>query len=317
MSSVADVSNKLGEYMLKGWVLTDQSCKTPGCSVPLMRSPNGRTPIIHFCANCDAAPGESRQQGIVFISDSTSSATSDSNLSRSSTPPTEVSSALSSPVFAPPADTEESRRRREQSDIASAEISKRLLKGWAMLGDECPSNRCYGVPLVRPPKAGGEKDPRKECVICGGIYLTELDWTGKERLILTNSEISRPDTSGTSTISPLISLEGSRIQNESRPTTPVHQPLVQVPSVISAKTHLQSENSLTLGTPQLQALEDSASTLQSTLHILSTRLRTITDPQAAIDPSSIGATADAISKVTQALSHVRQLQWSEIQAQRL
>ncbi|KNZ79880.1 hypothetical protein J132_08538 [Termitomyces sp. J132] len=309
MSSVADVSNKLGEYMLKGWVLTDQSCKTPGCSVPLMRSPNGRTPIIHFCANCDAAPGESRQQGIVFISDSTSSATSDSNLSRSSTPPTEVSSALSSPVFAPPADTEESRRRREQSDIASAEISKRLLKGWAMLGDECPSNRCYGVPLVRPPKAGGEKDPRKECVICGGIYLTELDWTGKERLILTNSEISRPDTSGTSTISPLISLEGSRIQNESRvsegtivmldlpdsrhfnkPTTPVHQPL---------------------------ALEDSASTLQSTLHILSTRLRTITDPQAAIDPSSIGATADAISKVTQALSHVRQLQWSEIQAQRL
>ncbi|KAG6872751.1 hypothetical protein C0995_006953 [Termitomyces sp. Mi166 len=247
--SVADVPNKLGEYMLKGWVLTDQSCKTPDCSVPLMRSPNGRTPVVHFCVKCDA-PGahpknlarsetnvyvaESRQQGTLTTSGSTSSATSDSNPSRSSTPPTEVSSTSSSPIFAPAADTEESRRRREQSDIASAEIGKRLLKGWAMLGDECPNTRCFGVPLVRPPKAGGDKDPRK-----------------------------------------------------------------------------------TLRSPQLQALEDSASALQSTLHTLSARLRISTNPQAVIDPSSIGATADAISKVTQALSHVRQLQWSESQAQGL
>lgn len=106
-----------------------------------------------------------RSKPTISTSQSASSATSDSHISRSSTPATEVSSALSSPVFAPPADTAESRRRREQSDTASSEIGKRLLKGWAMLGDECPNARCYGVPLVRPPKAGGEKDPRKACTV--------------------------------------------------------------------------------------------------------------------------------------------------------
>jgi hypothetical protein len=83
-------------------------------------------------------------------------------------------------------ETEESRRRREQSDEASAAIGQRLLKvdegsngfgsiiqhfwdlfqGWAMLADECPNARCFGVPLVRPPKAGGEKDPRKVPSMC-------------------------------------------------------------------------------------------------------------------------------------------------------
>ena len=95
------------------------------------------------------------------ISDTSPSISSSSHISRSSTPPTEVSSALSSPTFAPLVDTEEMRRHREQSDTASSEIGKRLLKGWAMLGDECPNVRCYGVPLVRPPKKGGSKNPRK------------------------------------------------------------------------------------------------------------------------------------------------------------
>ena len=86
--------------------------------------------------------------------------TSSELISRISTPPTEVSSTLSSPTFAPPPDPQETMRRRAQSDLASAEIGKRMLQGWAMLAEECPNNSCYGVPLVRPPKPGG-KDPRK------------------------------------------------------------------------------------------------------------------------------------------------------------
>ena len=58
-------------------------------------------------------------------------------------------------------DTDTILRRRQQSDRASAEIGNRLLKGWAMLADECQNPDCYGVPLVRPPKPGGGKDPRK------------------------------------------------------------------------------------------------------------------------------------------------------------
>jgi hypothetical protein len=64
-----------------------------------------------------------------------------------------------------------------------------------MLADECPRRTCYGVPLVRPPKAGREKDPRKvcfhqvitsklssellehrqECVVCGTVYPVEIE----------------------------------------------------------------------------------------------------------------------------------------------
>lgn len=95
------------------------------------------------------------------ISSASSASSQNHTISRASTPPTEISSRSSSPTFLIPAETPESRRRREQSDRASSEIGRRLLKGWALLGDECLNEECFGVPLVRPPKSGGEKDPRK------------------------------------------------------------------------------------------------------------------------------------------------------------
>lgn len=129
-----------------------------------MRAPN--PPVSWFCAACDRTfsqlptAGSSQSQDVPNVP-SSPSFTSASHITRSSTPPTEVSDALSSPTFALPVDTEEILRRRQQSDTASAEIGKRMLKGWAMLADECPNMNCYGVPLVRPPKAGGGRDPRK------------------------------------------------------------------------------------------------------------------------------------------------------------
>lgn len=134
--------------------------------------------------------------GITVLSSSTAS--SMSHGSRSSTPPTEISSNLSSPTFAPPVETEETRRRRQQSDQASIEIGKRLLKGWAMLAEECLNPRCYSIPLVRPPKTGGDKGPRKvwastdpvtqyscfqECVICGTVYVTANESGEWQRLL--------------------------------------------------------------------------------------------------------------------------------------
>lgn len=68
---------------------------------------------------------------------------------------------MESPLLQPIVDTDTILRRRQQSDRASTEIGNRLLKGWAMLADECPNVECYGVPLVRPPKTVGGKDPRK------------------------------------------------------------------------------------------------------------------------------------------------------------
>jgi len=77
--------------------------------------------------------------------------------SRSSTAPTDVSEALVSTHsdFELPPETDDMRQRREQSDRASSEIGKRLLQGWTMLGDECPNEGCYGVPLVCPSRATG------------------------------------------------------------------------------------------------------------------------------------------------------------------
>jgi|SRR6267142_6775989 len=107
-----------------------------------------------FAAVRDPGPGQSELQHPPSPSPSPST-----RYSRSSTPPTEESHDLSSPTFALPPETEESIRRRQQSDLASAEIGNRLLKGWTMLADECLRSTCYGIPLVRPPKASRDKDP--------------------------------------------------------------------------------------------------------------------------------------------------------------
>jgi len=52
-----------------------------------------------------------------------------------------------------------------------------------MLAEECPNSTCFGVPLVRPPKVGGGKDSRKECVICHGVYVSEKGASGYENLV--------------------------------------------------------------------------------------------------------------------------------------
>jgi len=142
-----------------------------------MRSPSGQTPVVHFCANCDGSktgvfpihPLRGLLNAILLTDQSpsdpipssvTTSASSSDISTRTSTPPTEVS-GLSSPTFALPPETEQNRLRREQSDNASAEIGRRMLSGWAMLGEDCPNARCYGIPLVRPPNAGGEKSDKR------------------------------------------------------------------------------------------------------------------------------------------------------------
>ncbi|KAJ7937131.1 hypothetical protein B0H13DRAFT_199310 [Mycena leptocephala] len=301
--SSRDVSGILGQYMLKGWVLTDRTCPTSGCSVPLMRSPTGMSPVIHFCASCDGGPDSIRPPAA--LPDSSASVSSSSHFSRPSTPPTEVSSTLSSPVFAPPVETEESRRRREQSDEASAAIGQRLLKGWAMLADECPNARCFGVPLVRPPKAGGEKDPRKECVICKTVYITEVDWAGRERLVPEDSkQVPTPVTGNKGKVRELeIEDPKSRALHQKPSSATLQDP----PAIIHASGQIAA--SLMQANTMLSTLDESAQGLESTLRALSGRLTSLTAGQS--DLSSIGSVADTISKVVHALGQVKQLQWAE------
>ncbi|KAG7097051.1 hypothetical protein E1B28_004442 [Marasmius oreades] len=295
---ITDVSSRLGEFMLKGWVLTDIPCTTKGCKVPLMRSPNGVTPVVHFCANCQENPESSRSQ-------SETSSSSALSRSRPSTPPTELSSEPSSPTFDLPPETPESVRRREQSDRASAEIGNRLLKGWVMLAEECPNNQCFGVPLVRPPKPGGEKDTRKECVICGGVYTTECDRAGRERLVPVSTEdllevTPHPETSNLRTT---LSAEIDVAKRET---------VVFTPSVFPNATSMKDSHAGSQVTSS-STLDVCATSLENTLLSLSHRLDSLSNPSLGviIDPLSISSLAESISKTTQALTHVKELQWKE------
>ncbi|KAI0698929.1 hypothetical protein BC835DRAFT_1268613 [Cytidiella melzeri] len=301
MATVVDVSSVLGEYMLKGWILSNDICKT--CSkVPLMRSKS--SPPSEFCANCDGGPGTRSSATAAFSHNSASSVDSTSQIaSRPSTPPTEVSTALSSPTFAPPMDMEEIARRRQQSDMASSEIGKRLLKGWAMLADECPNIHCYGIPLVRPPKSNGEQDPRKECVVCHTVYINRPGGNGLEVLntshALTNTPTLPAQHDSQSQILAAVAPLSSDATAARRARIPD-----RVPSVVETLSFIQTT---------IRTLQSAAETLEQTLQTLTERIHFLSASE-VFDAVMIGQTADAISKVSHALMTVKELGRSERQA---
>ncbi|KAF9482476.1 hypothetical protein BDN70DRAFT_829175 [Pholiota conissans] len=313
MTSLAYISQALGDYMLKGWVLTDQSCSTPGCTVPLLRSPRGKTPITTLCVKCDAKNAQAihlPQEGSQLPA-APSNTSTESIHSPSSTPPTEFSAIPDSPVFVPLEESEQSRRRREQSDQASSEIGSRLLKGWAMLGDECLNETCYGVPLVRPPKSGPEKDPRKECVICGNVYITETDWAGRESLVpfesKINEQIINTESQAGGSLFPHISSPVHKF-SKGKQKAPVE--VAELPSALASRPIRPASLLRTESTSSIPGLDETSRVLQNSLQVLSTRLSSMSSP--TFDPTSIGATADAIGKVAQALTRVRQLQRDQL-----
>jgi len=277
--------------------------------------------VVEFCVNCDEepSPSEPKQRTSIASSDATTSLCL--ALSRTSTPPTEVSSTLSSPTFSLPEDTEEILRRRQQSDLASAEIGNRLLKGWAMLADECPGSSCFGVPLVRPPKSGGGKDPRKECVICGTIYIEEKDVSGWNRLVpiespkrFSDATVFDPTSTGHSSRD---QLQGKGVAFDETPLPPadlLNQKHASPPVPLRSH-HFRQGQSMGCDSSGIAGLEASTRSLELTLNALSQRLTSLAGGQVPIDPTSISQTAEAISKVTHALIQIKQLQWSEHQAQ--
>lgn len=63
----------------------------------------------------------------------------------------------------------------------------------------------------------------------------------------------------------------------------------------------------------MATLEDSADALELSLRALTEKLRFLTQGS-NIDATYIGQTADAISRVSQALMQVKQLRWNESRA---
>ncbi|WWD18923.1 hypothetical protein CI109_103379 [Kwoniella shandongensis] len=170
MSQLDQTSAILGEYMLKGWTLTDLHCSD--CrSTPLMREPaaiaqrEGRE-RIQFCALCDGRP-----EGRVLAPTTAPTSAPPAQRSIPST-----STSLASTSTPAPAQTSNglSQQDRAQSDDAVSSISTLLLKGYALLGENCPNPTCRGIPLVGyPRRPDGSKDGRKMCVACDGRWVAE------------------------------------------------------------------------------------------------------------------------------------------------
>ncbi|KAI6034215.1 hypothetical protein BKA83DRAFT_4186634 [Pisolithus microcarpus] len=287
---MTDVPSKLGELMVQGWVLTDNPCPAPDCGgVPLLRSPKGQELVVQHCVSCDRSPSDANQ----IQSQPSSTVSSASHASRPSTPPTEVSSNLSSPTFAPPVETEEMRRRRQQSDNASTEIGKRLLKGWAMLGEECPNSRCYGIPLVRPPTKNGVKDTRKECVACGTVH---------GNVLMPTSSIAEPTSTHPTSASRLSVIGPTPLQ------LPTLDPLPQMKLTVGNPSRLpDTRNSCLIPNRGITTADTAAQALQLALGVLSERLTVSCAAPSLVDPPSIAETSDAINKVAQALGQVNRL----------
>ncbi|KAI0254257.1 hypothetical protein BJV78DRAFT_1280275 [Lactifluus subvellereus] len=324
MSKVINISDKLGKLLLEGWA---EGC----CGAPLLRAPEGHDPATWFCPSFrDSAPSQSGPQ-----QPPSPSLASSTHYSRSSTPPTEESHGAGSPILALPVETEESIRRRRQSDFASAEIGNRLLKGWAMLADECPRSTCYGIPLVRPPNSGRDKDPRKECVVCGTVYVTEKGAQGLDSLIpITPSGPMQEEIA-----QPSLPIEGSGATGKGKgkekvlgnPGAPTVAPSVPPPVGTLSAAHptvpgypatsvFRESNpppptSSNLAFSKLVSddiLANSNKALGATLSVLSQRLLLLSG-QPIPDPIAISQIADAIARTGQALVVINTLRRNQEQ----
>jgi len=199
-----------------------------------------------------------------------------------------------------------------------------------MLADECPNPRCYGVPLVRPPQAGGGKDPRKECVACGTVYILEGDEHGWDRLVivdppeLRDNRVFRESLHRDDPESPVLktsALKEHRLENSWRAGADANEH-----STLSRETDATAQSRLHQGLQQLHTsaaperigsklskigtenvLDETTKSLELALQSLSQRLTTISGTVTISDPMSIGQTADAMGKVAQALTQIERL----------
>lgn len=167
-----------------------------------------------------------------------------------------------------------------------------------MLAEECANVRCYGVPLVRPPKAGGGKDVRMVCVICSSTYVTEVDASGWERLVLYEN---RPAESAVVDSAPH---RDESIASSS--ATPSRAQMMGQAAKTSTPTMKQKYDGV--GSP----IDASSQCLELALTALSTRLTMLSSSAAGLDVKAITETADAIGRTAAALTQVRELKKVEL-----
>ncbi|KAJ2422144.1 hypothetical protein GGF47_003717 [Coemansia sp. RSA 2524] len=159
------ITQRMSKLMLKRWSMLAEVCSEDGCSVPLMRDPvtNATKCVWHDARELfpDECFDEEEDVEQPKHYDDSELVKEDEKLD---TPKTAIAEDELNELR---------RRKREQSDVASERIGKRLLQGWAMIDRSCPNESCYNVPLVQ------DREKVQECVVCNQKYMDEDAYVAK------------------------------------------------------------------------------------------------------------------------------------------
>ncbi|KAL7423484.1 hypothetical protein Q5752_001064 [Cryptotrichosporon argae] len=292
MSQLEQTSAILGEYMLKGWTLTDLHCDR--CrTTPLMREPaasaskEGRA-RIQFCATCDGGPA------------------------RPAAPAASAPSSSSSSSPRPPA-----RAAAPPSDPADS-ISALLLRGHVLLDETCPNIACRGVPLVGHPDRR-----RKECVNCGTGWVVGEPGPGAEGGAPESPRSRRRRELYESVPAPA---EGkAREQDEDEDAIEVEQEVPPAPATtlavlaptapaepVPAQSTIPTPSAAPLSAPSLSALVATEASLSTVLARLAVSLETTTAHWAGPEDSryfvDLKLHTEAVRDVVDLLAVVRRAQ---------
>ncbi|KAJ3055762.1 hypothetical protein HK097_009415 [Rhizophlyctis rosea] len=281
-------TSKLGTYLLQGWVMLEDSCETPGCNLPLMRTKDRSRTICVLCNDPNGAdlPPQQPEPATAF----------DSGEETASEP--EVLGTDAEAVG--DVESVELERRREQGQLATRLLGQRMLAGWALLGENCRNSTCYGIPLVR------NRQKRKHCVICQTWYDDEVEnnaerdkaaepvngpssASGKEKQIADDTTPSDPERTPKA-MEPFAS-HASDLTKKRKIDTPSTTPAF-VP-VTSDRQSIASYATTSVGSEVDQTIGALLQRLTSLRHALE---------QPSLHPAEIKVISDAISSVAAAIT---------------
>ncbi|KAJ2077770.1 hypothetical protein H4R24_004931 [Coemansia sp. RSA 988] len=178
MSSRLDtLTGRMSKLMLKRWSMLAESCHEDGCNAPLMRDPETRQNKCVWHDAKELFPDETNDEDVhvedkKYSSSLEHSEREDEKLD-SYFAVEEQGTRIAETTARENEQSKQRRQRQEQGDLASQQIGKRLLQGWAMIDRVCPNSTCFNVPLVQ------DRDKVQECVICGQRYMDEDAYAAK------------------------------------------------------------------------------------------------------------------------------------------
>ncbi|KAJ3362825.1 hypothetical protein GGF32_005226 [Allomyces javanicus] len=153
-------SRQIGQLLLQGWTMLNETCLTPNCGCVIMGSRDGSRKTCVLCGDVNAAPAPI-PNGVELrdVEEDEIAALVDREASRLRARIQDDENDVQEPAPAPAAAPV--RAAPAQQD-PSALMGTLMLQGWTMLGDVCGA--CNQVPLMR-------KNAELRCVACSPIRI--------------------------------------------------------------------------------------------------------------------------------------------------